>query len=198
MELKTNILIEQISNLHDARYCAGMGVQYLEFQFDQNTQTSIKVEDYKEISGWITGIKKVGTINQTENLDVSINDLALDYLKTSNIDVLKKNKEQSLIFEINQISEDIKMILTELKGEVSFFVIPYQEDIEKSRYTALCQEFPIFLKGKFTGDAALEVIENINPYGLMLEATGGKEIKVGVNDFDELADVLEAIEILDF
>lgn len=198
MELKTNILIEQVSNLHDARYCAGMGVQYLEFQFDQNLPTSIKVEDYKEISGWITGIQKIGTINQTENLDLPSNDLALDYIKTNNIDVLRAHKEHSLIFEINQISEDIKMILTELKDQVSFFVIPYQENIEISRYTALCQEFPIFLKGKFTGDTALHIIEEINPYGLMLAAAGGKEIKVGLNDFDALADVLEAIEVLDF
>ena len=55
MPLKTIVKVSHISNLSDARYCAGMGVEILGFQVIPGLDNYIAPEVYQDIRGWISG-----------------------------------------------------------------------------------------------------------------------------------------------
>ena len=57
----------------------------------------------------------------------------------------------------------------------------------------LAEKFPVILADGFHADDVVEVIEDLPIYGISLN--GGTEIKTGLRDFDQMADILEALEI---
>ena len=50
--LITKVKVGQVTNLSEARYCAGMGVDFLSFPI-----VSIDPKTYQEITGWVAGPK---------------------------------------------------------------------------------------------------------------------------------------------
>ncbi len=50
--LITKVKVGQVTNLSEARYCAGMGVDFLSFPI-----SSIDPKMYQEITGWVAGPK---------------------------------------------------------------------------------------------------------------------------------------------
>jgi len=68
MSLKTKVKISQVTNLSDARYCAGMGVHYLGFNFVAGHEFYVQPEHFMEIRSWITGPELVG---EFEDSDIS-------------------------------------------------------------------------------------------------------------------------------
>ena len=65
MALKTKVKVGNITNLSDARYCAGMGVDMLGFPVSGTNGLSL--EKFKEINGWVTGPELVLEIDSPEN-----------------------------------------------------------------------------------------------------------------------------------
>src|SRR5688572_3598128 len=55
MPLKTLVKVGSITNLSDARYCAGMGVEMLGFATIQGQKNYLSPIKFQEIRGWITG-----------------------------------------------------------------------------------------------------------------------------------------------
>ena len=53
--LRTKVKISAVTNLSDARYCAGMGVEWIGFSMD-----TVPAEKYGEIRGWLAGVQVVG------------------------------------------------------------------------------------------------------------------------------------------
>jgi phosphoribosylanthranilate isomerase len=51
MALKTKVKAGNITNLSDARYCAGMGVDWLGFPADV-----VNPDTFKEITNWVTSL----------------------------------------------------------------------------------------------------------------------------------------------
>src|SRR5882762_4050125 len=50
--LITKVKVGQVTNLSEARYCAGMGVDFLSFPI-----SSVDPKTYQEITGWVAGPK---------------------------------------------------------------------------------------------------------------------------------------------
>ena len=57
------IKVEGISSLTDARYCAGMGVKKLGVIFDFNGKSSIELNVFLAVKGWIEGVDWYGIYN---------------------------------------------------------------------------------------------------------------------------------------
>jgi len=55
MALRAPVYAGNITNLSDARYFAGMGVQWLGFQIDPNQTSYLNPQKFREIVGWVTG-----------------------------------------------------------------------------------------------------------------------------------------------
>ena len=60
MSYKTKIYISGVTNLSDARYTAGMMVDYIGFCIEDNHTTSIGIEEFRAINGWIKGVEIIG------------------------------------------------------------------------------------------------------------------------------------------
>lgn len=86
--LQRQVLVRNISNLTDARYCAGMGVHILLFSPDRSL---ISWEEIKEISQWLSGIE-IG-IEWKEEFEVShLENIPVDYVFTENPDLKMEGK----------------------------------------------------------------------------------------------------------
>ncbi len=82
MALKTLVYLRDINNLSDARYAAGMGVELTGFRLDPQDESSLTPEMFREITGWIAGVKTVGEFGQASPGEAMLltGDLDLDYL----------------------------------------------------------------------------------------------------------------------
>ena len=84
MSLKLKIKVGNITNLSDARYSAGMGVDWLGFRMD-----NIDPQTFREITGWVTGPRFVIEIHQPSDLNKAV-DYTPDYLEIPGL--LKKTE----------------------------------------------------------------------------------------------------------
>ncbi|MCD9018292.1 beta/alpha barrel domain-containing protein [Parachryseolinea silvisoli] len=55
MALRTFVKVGGITNLSDARYCAGMGADLLGFRAVSGQENHITPKQFQEIRGWVTG-----------------------------------------------------------------------------------------------------------------------------------------------
>ncbi len=64
MSLQTKVKAGNITNLHDARYCAGMGVDWLGFRAD-----TVDAVTFKEITHWVSGPQFVLELSERTSID---------------------------------------------------------------------------------------------------------------------------------
>ena len=86
MALKTLVKVSKISNLSDARYCAGMGVDLLGFTAVPGQDQYVTPTLYKEIRGWFSGpqvVAEVYGISDKEVFREIIGDYAPDLIELS-------------------------------------------------------------------------------------------------------------------
>jgi len=174
--LKTLVKVGEVSNLSDARYCAGMGVEMLGFLLD--TEKAISLNDVKEITNWIEGCKFVAEFKNStyEEVKHAIEEFSFDFVQVSDISIAKSLKVEGIgvILESNEL--DVKSLTS----------IDY---VITSKVTSdlTCSIF--------SGDITLNNLEVLVSQFKGINLLGGDEIRPGFKDFDELADILEALEI---
>lgn len=206
MSLKTLVKVSEVNNLSDARYCAGMGVEMIGFTLDENHPQFIELAKLREISVWISGVKVVGefTGENVENMNYLAQELNLDYiqlnhfLKPESLSQLKKPVIQKLIFD-GKNETAIEDSLIHLEEKVSYFLLesettdaigPARDMLKK-----WCSKYPVILGFGINNEDLEVILEDICPAGIGLK--GGNEIKPGLKDFDELASILEVLEVND-
>ena len=59
--------VSGISSLTDARYCAGMGVQFLSLNFDEKGNSSIEQSAFFAIRPWIEGVEWIGEYSGSDS-----------------------------------------------------------------------------------------------------------------------------------
>jgi phosphoribosylanthranilate isomerase len=60
MALKTFVKVSTVNNLSDARYCAGMYVNWLGFNLEESSPDYLSPEKFTEITEWLSGLEYVG------------------------------------------------------------------------------------------------------------------------------------------
>src|SRR5688500_13658444 len=99
MPLKTLVKVGNISNLSDARYCAGMGVDLLGFNVIEGQPNHLSARLYQEIRGWISGPKVVAEIygiDKDEMLSDIITNYVPEYFELSYNDYKRLEKKLTL------------------------------------------------------------------------------------------------------
>lgn len=199
MALKTFVKVGSITNLSDARYCAGMGVDMLGFCLDATADSYIDPEAYKEIVGWVTGPQFVG---EFENESVSgILDakeaLKFDIIQTTNKEAANRlAASMDVILKITPtlIGEStLREYLTDVDDSIKYILVESEDDIENDNHLEirdLTKEYDI-LKGYNLNAGSIN--DELDDFaGISLK--GSEEEKPGFKDYDELADILEALE----
>lgn len=209
MALKTLVKINKANNLSDARYCAGMGVELMGFCLDPTNEDVVTPEKFNEITSWISGVKLVGEFYESSPLVIKelLNSYTLDYIQVTDGEALEYLAQlgMPLILQVNlaKISEVDKLegLLEKHKKEVTYFLLSMEGEAQNAldnlfqEIDRLAPTYPILLGYGVDSNNVLTILENTALKGIALE--GGHEIKPGYKDFDDLADVLEKIEIDD-
>ena len=202
MALRTLVKISSVNNLSVARYCAGMGVNLMGFNLDESSEDYVTIEAFEAITGWISGIKIVGEI-QSANVDLifkSIKDYRLDYLQFTDVTLINEIGRLPLpfIIKINQPDQHyIKKILEQFGSSAAWFLVEMPAPVSKELLEWLSHQaasYSIILGNNVSADNINDLID-LGFSGFAF--AGGNEIKPGYKDFDELADVLEALEVND-
>ncbi len=205
MALRTQVKINHVTNLSDARYCAGMGVHMLGFCFDDKNENYVKPDMFKEISGWVSGPEFAGEFENRE----------ADYIKTTlgktNIDIIETTRpellnelavlDRPLILKldlgrygsINEIENDMSYA----RDLVDYFLLESQSDspVDLDMIFRLAVTYRIILSHFINKQNINQILDNTTIEGIALY--GEQESKTGLKDYDHLADILEKIEVED-
>ena len=205
MALSTFVKICNISNLSEARYCAGMGVDQLGFNLNPNDKQAISIETFMDIKEWIAGVDLVGEfgdIGQNDLLEIP-QQLPLDLIETSNLELVEILGQQGrrISFRI-EIFHHLHVIdLLETLQQLESHSV--EQVIIESNSKQLLDEIKTEVN-RFSGN--LRIIKAFNVHldslsqldgfqGIQLE--GSEEDQPGLKDYGEVMDILVALEIDD-
>lgn len=180
MPLKTFVKVGCITNLSDARYCAGMGVDMLGFRAVESQENYIKPAQFQEIRGWIAGPLVVAEVYGLKNS----NDLPA-ILENFKPDYLEMGLEELSLFS----SLPLPLILATNRDDIltSLSVQPAYLLGQKSFKTSV----PLLVEAQRKEDVK-PLLENIQVTGIALK--GGAELKPGLKDYEVLNEILELLE----
>ena len=205
MALKTKVKINRITNLTDARYCSGMYVDILGFSLEEGSSNYVSPTQFQEITGWISGIDYAA---EFADLDAySIERLLADYpsiswIESEDLDALVQLAPlgKKLIFRVQL--EDLDTLLPKAdllrEHDIILHVTSNNKSIAidtESSINPFTNQLNVFLGAGITPANASSLSELPGLYGFALD--GGDEIKPGLRDFDQLAAILESLELED-
>lgn len=205
MALKKFVKVS-VNNLSDARYCAGMGVDLIGFNIDPNHGNHTSVDQFKEIAEWVAGVQYVGEFDKANITQITdaLSNYDIQYIEFSNPELALEISSLGMpgIFRAhmpdNPSDDDFINTLQFCSNAVEYVLIDGDFDITSQNIQSFLKkygsQFPILLGGNITPDN-LDVLERLPVKGISLQ--GSDEIKPGYKDYDELADVLEKLEIDD-
>ncbi|MBC7447181.1 MAG: hypothetical protein H7330_03915 [Hymenobacteraceae bacterium] len=197
--LRTTVLIRRVTNLSDARYCAGMGVELLAFPL--SGPDALTPEAVRELGGWTAGVQLVGELDATGRPAVELNALAeackLNFLLLTG-DVSELTMAELTVPIIREVTlanlQKIPMF-----GEVSYAVLTSltEADFLDPHLPARLIEAPVpvlLAVPNPTAAAVRAALERL-PTLAGLALNGGAETRPGVRDFGLLGEALEALEV---
>lgn len=204
MGLQIPVKISGVNNLSDARYCAGMGVQWIGFCLDPTEAAYLPPDKVTEIAGWLAGVEFIGELGN-QDLPANITEYPLHYLQTDCPEKLATLQGYGLPLILRlpaNSTEDLQQaaqVIEQHETLVDFFLLEgnlnpdskqTQELLQK-----LCEKFRLVLGLPFQAGTLSETLAAVRPHGIALK--GGFEIKPGLKEFDPIAEILEALEVED-
>lgn len=204
MALKTFVKIGGITNLSDARYCSGMYVNLLGFSVEQTSDKYVSPAQFSEITGWLSGLEYVGEFEEANAegvLETLKNYPGISWAEHQDLETLIELKDSglSLIYkkDLEEVRDKEYQVGTTVSEAgiilhlTSNHEILTAEDLEV--INLLSERCEIILGAGLSSENILDLLADHTLKGIAL--TGGTEIKPGLKDFDELADILEKLEI---
>lgn len=185
MALKTFVKVGSITNLSDARYCAGMGVDLLGFRVIEGQENHISPKSFQEIRGWVTGpqiVAEVYGITHADQLAAILENYRPDYLEFGKKEWLVLKNDINLPFIL---SIDSGETLASIEAEPSFILVRERSDLAQ-----LANDHEILLTVESTEN--VQRIDQQYIHGIAL--SGSNEIKPGLKQYNELSEILELLE----
>lgn len=199
MSLKTFVKISNVSNLSDARYCAGMMVDVIGFNIDPSSDQSISEEDFAEITEWVAGVEFAGEFHSAslDEIKDAIKKYPVTHIEIDQQDLVEKVNllGKPIIFRLNINSAEE---LSQLKSHLSYLDELVKMVVINSSETSLFDDIDsaiCFYNGnlKLLKGFGMDINPALGKFpGLQLEAT--EEDRPGYKDYGQIMDVLEAIE----
>lgn len=182
------VKVSGITSLTDARYCAGMGVQYLGLQFDSSLHAPLSLTEFRAIQEWIEGIEWVG--EYFGNSISEIKELASGYGIT-----LWEVRQAELIVQLAEVGlipcyygdqvPDLKMI-----SDCRYQIIPFDSD---KLIASQIQSMPTKIIDGITDEVSLKLALQKHP-DCGFQFHSGEEERPGWMDLSDLQEVLEFLD----
>lgn len=199
MALRTFVKVSNVTNLSDARYCAGMMVDLMGFNVDPTSEDRINPEDFTEITEWVEGIKYVGEFvsGSKDVICEALNHYPIDYIQLEDYNAIEQINllGKPLIFKLTINTQEE---LASLKSKLSYLDELVKVVVIRSDKEALFEAIDAQI-GYYNGNLKL-----LKGFGLIgndhlakypgLELEAEKEERPGFKDYGAVMEVLEAIE----
>jgi phosphoribosylanthranilate isomerase len=190
MNQRPLLYVHRITNLSDARYCAGMGVDMLGFVVDPSDQDYVTPKLYQDMVGWISGPKRVIAWPSITSPDWD------DVLETYKPDLLHipfgllndKVPTLPLILEVELSALSEAMAVLPSHSHITHLLI---SDGWKTSNLPSSIAVPILLEVHGTVNA-VELLARTGASGLALQGT--PEVAPGLKDYDHLSAILNGLE----
>lgn len=196
MPLKHFVKINAVTNLSDARYCSGMMVDQLGFNFEKGTEQNIDVDTFKSIAGWVAGVDFVGEFGQTDEQEImdTVSETGLQIIQTSRLDLIDTLVKSGLkiILKINNISQLPNNSFSKIDpADISYVMVSGR--VEISNYSNLLLMADRF---KLVRDMGYEHegIDSLDTYWHGLAFNSTPEDKPGFKEYGILMEVLEFLD----
>ena len=204
--LTRTVKISNVTNLSDARYCAGMGVEMLGFSIDQDSTNYISPKKFEDICSWLSGVTLVA---ETAQIDPKAIIKALSeypvhavQLESSGlINYLHSELNLPLILRISVDTYDageINSILSRYEGDVSHFLLESDNNAQLSddwrqALGTLSNEYSLLVGFGLENESSVNTLVELFP-SIGIALRGSDEIRPGYKDFGSMMDILEALE----
>jgi len=193
--LKTLVKVSAITNLSDARYCAGMGVDLLGFPLGK-----ISIDQFTEIRNWLAGVQIVGEFSTNDAAEIKAKvaeykpdvleiDTKVNLVVIQDIDIPK-------ILRVNIDTDNLPAVFAASAPYVSQFLLvgegPESLQGMEGSVEIWSAQYPIILGLEIPEDDLEVWIEQSSIKGIGLMA--GEEDRPGFRDFTDLMNILEKLE----
>jgi phosphoribosylanthranilate isomerase len=200
MSLRTLVKVSNVTNLSDARYCAGMGVEWLGFSMDE-----LVPERVAEMRGWVAGVRIVGETAATDADRIAglVERFQPDVLEITQASLLPHLKSLgtplALRLDVATLSaHDVEQELGTAQGQVEYALLTSSDEFARletadfDRLDRLAFRYPILLGYGLRESNLDEVLRDVPLRGVAF--TGGDEPRPGYLNSDELMTMLELLE----
>lgn len=203
--LTTLVKISNVTNLSDARYCAGMGVDMLGFSMDDTSVDYVDPARFTEIRNWLVGVRIVGETTETDL------DRIGELLDTYRPDLLQVDEAallpalsvlgKPLILRLNLADltlEQLDALVQSNPINADYVLVEspnpiHLDDDLKTAIGQLATRHAVLLGAGISAETIVDRLAELPIKGIAL--TGGPEDRPGSRDFGQLMDILEVIEI---
>ena len=209
MSLKIKIC--GITNLEDARFCAGAGADFLGFIQYPRSPRYVAPEAAKEIIAWVYGPEPVGVfVNETAdtvNRTAAAAGFALAQLHGDEPPEVCARIERPVIKAFRTPPEttvdQLRARMEPYRTHAAYFLLDTHhptlwggtgETFDWQHARALAADFPIFLAGGLNPDNVAEAVQQVRPLGVDLSS--GLEAYPGKKDFDKVNAFFERVNVL--
>lgn len=193
--LHTKVKINKVNNLTDARYFAAMGVDYLGFCCNINTERYCAPSKIREITEWVEGPEFVMELDGWQSEEDIHALLSLNITQALHFGAFSS-------YSVNFGLPVFKDIILENIQEASLEEIDYPvlrsdknfkqlTTTEKSTITGLVSQNKIFLDIDFDKEDLPAILDHWLIYGLILR--GGDEEKTGFKSFEDLDEIFQIL-----
>jgi len=205
MSLQTFVKVGAITNLSDARYCAGMGVDMLGFCLDPSAENFVDPATFTAITEWVAGVQVIGELDSVEPEAIAelrsryrVDGLQLSHaanwamLKSLNLVLICKVE-----WTPDQTLADFKSQYENISPYVDYFLLESEADLPAADQTMdqlqqIAKQYPVLLGFGIAQDTIFPILASVPVAGIALK--GGSELRPGYKDFDKLAEILEILE----
>ena len=165
--LKTKVKASQVTNLTDGRYFAAWEVEWIGFNFELGTSTTVDIQKMKEIRDWLEGPKFVGEFGLTnaETIRETATFLELDFVQINHFTEVNIAKAVADIPTIKEVlvlkdadNSTVQNTLQSFQPYVKHFLLDFTkngiswEEIKAGTYLdfevlkQVCRDFSVILK----------------------------------------------------
>ncbi|WP_375444972.1 N-(5'-phosphoribosyl)anthranilate isomerase [uncultured Fibrella sp.] len=205
MALQTTVKISNITNLSDARYCAGMGVDLLGFSMDSTSPDYIEPARFNEIRGWVAGVQIVGETASAdpEQIEQLLAEYQPDVLQVDEVALLPylstMGKPLMLRVDLTGMSlEQLDAVAGTALPGIDYLLLESQsiihiDDELQAALKQVASRHAVLLGIGFEAATIQTILAELPIAGIAL--AGGNEERPGSRDFGALMDILEVLEV---
>ena len=183
--LITKVKVGQVTNLSEARYCAGMGVDFLSFPI-----LSIDPKMYKEITGWVAG-PKFGVEVDAANIS-RVHEYKADFIEINSNQIDNSIHLENLIVNLKASewsTEKSNLLLSKRSILYIELKITCLDEFTLGIINDITEDFKILLKP--SDNIGLDQLLKLKIDGLCFD--GNVETKPGLKEYP-LSEILEQLE----